>query len=397
MGKLNFIERTRDEISPDWAMQSKRPGYRLERLNSLAFPKGKIPLCEITGLPSTIQMITPYLTLYFATREDAYNGWESIMHKLCPLLGPLRSQPPIVGSEEERVRRKKLMDVSLRALVDLTKGEASKFLEAKKYKLAIPAALQTLKLSFEAFGDDGGNAELLTSYILLAEAHLGLGNIHEAEEYLSKANIGATRNEDECTNVIKERLHRNLGKLFLGKKRYQLALKHAATGIYFSASDVGPEHIRTAVGYFGCATIFFAMRRIEQGLAFYDKVVDIWYKYLASLGEEDEKTEKGVGGKTDEARHEQTKLALIAADMILEIYERRKRYLGETHIATGEAVYTLGLVHLFLNEHEHATKLIAAAAAIYTSQLGKDHPSTKDVERALEQAKGSVSALPDEK
>ena len=68
--------------------------------------------------------------------------------------------------------------------------------------------------TLEAFGDDGGNAELLTSYILLAEAHLGLGNIHEAEEYLSKANIAATRNEDECTNVIKERLHRNLGKLF---------------------------------------------------------------------------------------------------------------------------------------------------------------------------------------
>ena len=59
------------------------------------------------------------------------------MHKLCPLLGPLRSKPSATGSEEERLRRKKTLELSLSALVDLTRQEASKFLQQAEYDLAV--------------------------------------------------------------------------------------------------------------------------------------------------------------------------------------------------------------------------------------------------------------------
>ena len=49
--------------------------YRLLTLNTLAFPKGKLPRCELTGLPAAVQCVTPHITLYYATKEHAEEAW----------------------------------------------------------------------------------------------------------------------------------------------------------------------------------------------------------------------------------------------------------------------------------------------------------------------------------
>jgi hypothetical protein len=43
--------------------------HEIRGLNTLAFPKGKHPKCELTNVPATVQCETPYITLYYATRE----------------------------------------------------------------------------------------------------------------------------------------------------------------------------------------------------------------------------------------------------------------------------------------------------------------------------------------
>eukprot|EP00939_MAST-03C_sp_MAST-3C-sp1_P000863 g863.t1 len=372
----------------DWKLQSQRDGFRLERLNGLAFPKGKAPLCETTNVPATFQMITPYLTLYFATREDAIVSWESIMHKLCPLLGPLRSQPPIVGSEEERIRRNKTLQVSLCALVDLAHGQASTYLRSKRYKLAAPAALQALKLSREAFGAGSGHSHVITSLLLLGEAHIGIGNMHEAEQALNEANVKVLKSEELSSSFsTKSRLHRNFGKIFLKRGDLKRALRHSAFGVYYLSADVGPENIMVSQGYFDCAKIFFAMRKIEQGLAFLDKVVDTWYHFLASLSTDKMRREyETTGTEADQPGTENLK---AAKEMLVETFRTRTRILGSSHIATGEAAYTVGLLHLLLGTADSAETYISNALAIYSSQLGDDHPSTEDVRRVLKQIERS--------
>lgn len=52
-----------------------QPGYRIEPLNRLAFPKGKIPKCEISGQAASVACITPHITLYYATEEQAEQAW----------------------------------------------------------------------------------------------------------------------------------------------------------------------------------------------------------------------------------------------------------------------------------------------------------------------------------
>ena len=53
--------------------------------------------------------------------------------------------------------------------------------------------------------------------------------------------------------------------------------------MYFSSLEVGPEHVDTAGGFFQMGLVFYAQNRIENALAFFDKVVDTWYKFLATV------------------------------------------------------------------------------------------------------------------
>ena len=118
------------------------------------------------------------------------------------------------------------------------------------------------------------------------------------------------------------------------------------------------------------------MHKIEQGLAFYDKVVDIWYKFLAHF--------RTI--LTTRTRCEmQALLANRGLEMLTNVFVTRAKYLGDTHIATGEAQYTLGLLYLFMGRTEDAAENISSAATTYSSQLGEDHPSTRDILQVLTQ------------
>jgi hypothetical protein len=140
-------------------------------------------VCETTGAPATVQLITPYLTLYFATRPDAEIAWAGILHKIVPLLGPIRTAPAVIGSEEERQRRQYTLEVSKRALIDLTKNEAANLLARGQYQLSIPGAQQSMAFIKDVHGDQ--SVELVPAYLLLAEANLGLRRYKAAEEFLS--------------------------------------------------------------------------------------------------------------------------------------------------------------------------------------------------------------------
>ena len=77
----------------------------IRALNTLAFPKGKHPRCELTGVPATVELEAPTITLFYATREHAEQAWDGIVNKISPLLGSLRANAGIVGSEEDSAKR----------------------------------------------------------------------------------------------------------------------------------------------------------------------------------------------------------------------------------------------------------------------------------------------------
>jgi len=192
----------------------------------------------------------------------------------------------------------------------------------QQYALAIPGAIQALSFLKDIFGD--GSIESVPPYLLLAEANLGLEKFQQCEEFLSLANW-AILNNPSSSNSIKSQLHRNFGKLYSAQGKLDEALKELAKDVYFSSLEVGPEHVDTSGGYFHMANIFYTQHSIENALAFYDKVVDIWYKFLALV-----RNDADVADTFSEAQMKE------GIDMLNRIMSTRVKLLGDVHIATGE-------------------------------------------------------------
>ena len=97
-------------------------------------------------------------------------------------------------------------------------------------------------------------------------------------------------------------------------------------------------------------------REVEHALALFDKVVDCWYKYLLGTGDE------GMGMSEAQLQEARGMLQFVA--------DRREKFLGERHIATGEVQYTLALLLIGMNsEHETSLSYVKNALSIYKEQL----------------------------
>ena len=339
-------------------------------MSAISAGKGDQAQCELCGQGATI-CCDRCNTTFYCGKEHQHIDWFGIHEKICPLLAPLRAAPPVVSSEDERLRRNLTIKMSQHALIDLCKNEASKFLVTGQYEYAVPGALQSLRFSVDVYGH--GRIELVPAYLLLAEANLGLSRFKLAEEFLSLANWNVLKNPD-CSNALKSQLYRLFGKLYASQGRYQDALLQLAHDIYYSSLEIGPEHIDTAGGYYYMASVFLLQDKVENALAAFDKVVDIWYKFLLNLRAHP--TEK-ISDYLGEAQVGET------TEMLRKILETRSRFLGAEHIATGEALYTLGILLQTTGAPADAHESFAQALGIYELQLGADHESTADIRRAL--------------
>lgn len=201
-------------------------------------------------------------------------------------------------------------------------------------------------------------------------------------------------NDEKCSDRVKSRLHQLLGRLHTAEGKFEDAKTEFASSIFFSARTFGAEAIATAIGYYNLGDVFIALGNIESALAFFDKVVDIWYKYLSGLHSQ---ALNKMGGRFVEVPENTTPLGDIVPNEdpteaqltdgknhLIQILDNRQRLLGDNHIATGEVQYSLGLFEFFIigNEEESA-RYMSVAHEIYQSQLGDSHASTLHVSAVL--------------
>ena len=158
--------------------------YRIEKVNTLASAKGVQPGGARTGLPAQVMLVSPYATLYYATREHAANAWEGIMKNVVHVVGALRNDKPAIGADERAAQLAEANATRMR-LIGLCQSEASKSCVRGDFHLAIPAAVYALQLLTEVYGD--GKLELVSAHLLLAEANLGARRFPQAEQFLTLA------------------------------------------------------------------------------------------------------------------------------------------------------------------------------------------------------------------
>jgi tetratricopeptide (TPR) repeat protein len=336
-----------------------------------------------------IQLPNSYLN------EDlAEQAWHGVIKKIVHLLSPLLQPLPMVGTQEERNRRTTNTVLSKRSLVEYCLSESSSLLSVQKYQLAFPAAIQALKFCKEIDGEKA--LSLVEPYLHLSQAALGMRQLKKAEEYLALARW-IVLNHDDCSDKIRSRLYTLKGRVGTAEGNFDTAKEDYAQAIYYGSKCYGAESIVTSLGYYRIGDVFLAQGNMECALAYFDKVVDIWYKYLCEL----QHGQLAEGGKSLPPKAHPTllneKMSSITAEQLTEenlvegrsqlesIFEHRKRLLGNGHIATGEVQYTLGLFeYLLLNNETMSETFIIAALQSYEMQLGPAHSSTKHVSNMLE-------------
>lgn len=349
------------------------------KLNPIAFPKGAAPTCDLTGKPAEYALVTDYQTLNFASRELAKVAWDGILCKIVHVMGKVLAEASHVGSEDERERRLIAVNAGKLALVALCREEAASHVVRGQFELAIPAAQYALRFSTSVYGD--GSVELVPAYLLIAEANLGLARYRQAEEQLTLANWALLK-APHGSNALRSQLRRNFGRLYASQSKFAEALRQLADDVYYSSLMVGPEHIDTSGGYFQLGNVFYSMNKIENALAMYDKVVDIWYKCVTQLLSVESPASLPPLGDAKGAE---------GIEVLSHIRKRREECVGTSNIATGESNYILGLLYQYLGQLHKAAEHMRIALAIYENQLGSDHQSTKDVTLSLMTIEGAAA------
>jgi tetratricopeptide (TPR) repeat protein len=272
-------------------------------------------------------------------------------------------------------------------------------LSLQKYQLAFPAAIQALKFCKEI---DGENAlSLVEPYLHLSQAALGMRQLNKAEEFLALARW-IVLNHDDCSDKIRSRLYTLKGRVGTAEGNFENAKEDYAQAIYYGSKCYGAESIVTSLGFYRLGDVFLAQGNMECALAFFDKVVDIWYKYLCEL--QQGTNPEGQPMTTGKNAILSEKMTPITAEQLTEenlvegrnqleaIFEHRKRLLGNGHIATGEIQYTLGLFEfLLLSNNTMAETFILAALQSYEMQLGPAHSSTRHVANMLQAVQQAIA------
>lgn len=197
---------------------------------------------------------------------------------------------------------------------------------------------------------------------------------------------------EEMKNLFVIRMNKLYSLLHLEYGAFSESLQRAAHGAYHCSLLFGPDHLYTSELYFCLGLAFHRMQRAavrqqqaqaqaqaqgqqespqhqrelqqrnqqnDSALAMLDKVVDIWYRFLTNPPED-----------TAAWMLEHQRLRIQeASSMLQQIVNIRQNLLGAKHVATGEVLYTLGLLFLFLGDHGQAKAFVKQALDIYVDAL----------------------------
>lgn len=319
-------------------------------INQLSRPKSVKYVCDICGKNAKLQ--STECPSYYCSYEHFDIDWRGIKSLIAQDLVVLAEKPKLIGSEDDREKRNEELRVIRKELLDLCTETAQKFLVQGKYDLAVPGALQSLKFAIEIYGSE--SMELVSSYLLLAEANLGLRRLKVAEEFLSLANWNLLKQKggEKNTTQLMSHLQRNFGRLYAAQQRYQESITAFAIDIYYSCLQHGPDHIRTAPSYFHMGRVFQSyQKKKDRTEGFYTKVVENCVGYLEKNHAE------GDAGKGEQINQVEIEEGM---EIVKHIEEYRQKEPGAGDVL--EAQYCLGLLFFHVNDFWSAKHWLEAVA-----------------------------------
>lgn len=308
------------------------------------------------------------MTFYCCSEHQSLD-FESIHEKCCSMLGELRGSHKCVTEDERKKHAAREAELT-RSLLKKCLRQSEQLLMRQEHEFAIPASLQSLKCAKRIFGKD--DIRLVPILLTLSRACLGASRMKQSEQFLSMSKL--IMHQSKCSDfLLKSQFHRLYGRLHAMSNRLEKALQELAYDIYFSSLAAGPQHIRTAAGFYQISQVLLKQQKTESALEFYSKIVAIWMTFLVDL------QAKGVDMVAELGRN-QINEATIMLQMIL---DARKNYLGASHIATAKIYHVFALLCHLSNDLINAQAFYKETLSIYQLKLGEHHQSSLQVEAKL--------------
>eukprot|EP00758_Cryptobia_borreli_P003111 Tbor_TRINITY_DN3535_c0_g1::TRINITY_DN3535_c0_g1_i1::g.2920::m.2920 len=308
-------------------------------------------------------------------------GWQNLEQKYTDLKGMLSAPTTGLNANQARLNQKQTVTVAIITLLNCAQKECCRLLNDGRAKEAVKGGLKTLKLKEDYYGQ--GSLHLVPVYFHLARTNQFIDNFKAAEEFLSLAQWIIVR-DPEADVSLKAELHQTFGLLYASDSKLDAALKQLTCATYYLSIMHGPEHILTSYSYFDIGNVFAAQTNMENAMAFYEKVKDIWYTHLTNvlqqrLKNEDTDMPYGTPKQIGEENMQDT------TKMLQGIIDLQTERFGMLHPVTCRAEYIFGMFFLFSYDIISGQQYIMRALEIAKRVYGARHAYTLDIRGMLTQ------------
>ena len=288
---------------------------------------------------------------------------------------PLQPPKTLQGSEFEHERQVEQQIEKQKQSMKAAINDAILLLQDSKYDLAIMPGLKSLKIAMQIFGEN--SLELIEPYFVLGEASTGLGKFKQATEYLTYAKWIVQKNPN-CDDIIRSKLYRHFGMLYMLKGDHKEAIRYISNEIFHLSVVHGPESIITAAAYYRLGSVFLSNGEADKVLALYEKVAEIWFRFLGELMKKDPSAlDTALQEMTPSFEHE-------ANNMLKHILHIRQQALGQSHRETADVYYILSMFLCCIShDFENALKCADMASQVYETALGSAHLTSRNAKETI--------------
>ncbi|XP_066499577.1 zinc finger MYND domain-containing protein 12 isoform X2 [Hoplias malabaricus] len=317
-------------------------------INPLASPKGQKKLCELCQKPAHLQCSKCRVAFYCDVAHQQAD-WNSIHHRVCELLIPIRAPTPFYSLQADRDHHQAQAQKRLEQLLELSYAAAQGQVLEGKYEEALPAAQLSLRCALDLYSSDA--VKLVPAYLLLAEANVGLGSLTKAEGFLSQAEWAVMKTPG-CSRMVLHKLHRSLGRLYTALGNYHSALLHFANDVYYASEELGLNSVETARGYFLMANVFLKQEKLEIANSLYSQVASTWHGHLTKLLESYK--HKGTWREIDFDEAKRAEVHQMLTVMLEAQKQHAEMHRTFSHAQSTLLCHSLAMLWFLCNDHNEA-------------------------------------------
>eukprot|EP00118_Oscarella_pearsei_P028430 m.2131 g.2131 ORF g.2131 m.2131 type:complete len:292 (+) comp8332_c0_seq1:22-897(+) len=187
------------------------------------------------------------------------------------------SKLPFIDASEERIFQRKQALTKQKVTIERLEADAKLQLVEREHQLAYTAGSQLMKATAEAHGMN--SVHLVSPYVIIGRAALGLGKVPQAEKYLSQAQWILLKHPG-CDETLTSLVCRHLGLLYAFQGNYEKARKMIADDIYHATIKYGMDSVRVASGYYHLGNTFTKEGHPTVAMSLYNQVIQMYIEYF---------------------------------------------------------------------------------------------------------------------